>query len=85
MSPATLVWINCHDQNDLQCGVTKLNLKKFQATLERHEELTGDQEPWIRETHRATIIGEIVTREASIEEYERIKSADVEETDKTDY
>jgi len=64
-------------KNDLQYRVAKSTLKKFQATLDRHDTLTDDQEPWVKEAHKASIIGEIMKLKGNIEEYECIKSGDV--------
>lgn len=63
-------------KNDLQYRVSKSALKKFQATLERHDELTTDQAQWVKDAHKATIMGEIMKLEASIEEYDRLKSGE---------
>ncbi|MBI1272176.1 helix-turn-helix domain-containing protein [bacterium] len=63
-------------KNDLQYRVAKSSLKELQASLEKHNELTADQEKWVREAHRATIFGEIKKLKASIREYERIKSGE---------
>lgn len=38
--------------------------------------MTVDQEPWVREAHKATIVGEILTLEAKLDEYERLKKGD---------
>jgi len=64
-------------KNDLQYRVAKAALKKFRTTLEQHDELTADQEQWVKEAHKATIVGEIIKLESSIEEYEHIKTGDV--------
>ncbi len=63
-------------KNHLQYRVAKAALKKFQATLERHDKLTAKQKPWVKEAHRATIVGQIMKLEASIAEYERLRSGD---------
>lgn len=63
-------------KNDLQYRVAKSALKKFQDTLDRHDELTADQPGWVKEAHKATIIGEIMKMQAQIEEYDRLKSGE---------
>lgn len=63
-------------KNDLQYRVAKAALKKFQATLARHDELTAEQKPWVKEAHKATITGEIMKLEASLKEYECIKNGE---------
>lgn len=61
-------------KNDLQYRVKKSALKRFRQTLEDHERLIADQEPWVKELHRSNVVSEIQQIEAEIEEYERIKS-----------
>ena len=63
-------------KNDLQYRVAKSSLKKLQASLEKHNELTADQEEWVRKAHRATIVGEIKKLKSEITEYERTKSGE---------
>lgn len=64
-------------KNDLQHRVAKSALKKFQATLEIHDESMKDQKAWVKQAHRATIIGEIQKLENSIDEYERLKKGEI--------
>jgi ribosome-binding protein aMBF1 (putative translation factor) len=61
-------------KNDLQYKVAKAALKRFQATLDQHADLTADQETWVRELHAATITGEIQKLKEEIADYERTKS-----------
>ena len=61
-------------KQDLQYRVAT-SLNRFRTTLERHDELTADQEPWVREAHKATILGEIIKLEAKIGEYEDLATS----------
>lgn len=65
-------------KNDLQYRIAKSSLKKFRATLENHDELTSDQEEWVKEAHKATIVGEILQLEESIKDYEQLKNRQVQ-------
>lgn len=65
-------------KNDLQYRVAKSTLKKLQATLEHHDKLTVDQAQWVRDAHKATIVGEIMKLQKSIDEYDALKNGDVE-------
>ncbi|HEY9789266.1 MAG TPA: helix-turn-helix transcriptional regulator [Candidatus Obscuribacterales bacterium] len=61
-------------KNELQYRVKKATLKKFRETLDQHDELTRELEPWARDVHRAAIEGEMQQLKNEIKEYERIKS-----------
>jgi hypothetical protein len=61
---------NAMIKNDQQYQVAMASLKKFRATLDRHEELTVDQPQWVSDAHKAIIAGEAEKLEAAIGEYE---------------
>ena len=63
-------------KNDLQYRVAKSALKKFQEALDSYDDLTKDQALWVKEAHKASIVGEITEIEARIKEYDRLKSGD---------
>lgn len=65
-------------KNDLQFRIAKSALKRFQSTLEQHDELTAGEKSWVREAHKATIVGEIMTLKEKISEYEVTRKGIVE-------
>ena len=65
-------------KNDLQYRVAKSALKRFQNTLEQHDKLAAREKSWVREAHKATIVGEIMTLKEKISEYEVTRKGNVD-------
>jgi hypothetical protein len=60
-------------KNDRQYQLAKSTLKKFQETLDHHNELTRGEPSWVKQLHKGTIAGEVKELQSKIAAYEALK------------